>query len=150
MPSRASQICAHAGCGTLCTGRYCDEHRATDLAAQRQQQDAKRADDPYRKFYSTARWRRLRRIVLARDPLCKDPFKTGCQELSTDADHIIPVRQGGPMWSLANLQGLCGADHRRKTAQEREVERQHIENKGDAKLSQSETSALAVETPAIS
>jgi 5-methylcytosine-specific restriction endonuclease McrA len=58
--------------------------------------------------------------VLARDPLCVDPFgdhaAAGEVVASTDADHIVRIREGGPRFDLANGQGLCGRCHKRKTA----------------------------------
>ncbi|MGH8660021.1 MAG: HNH endonuclease [Gammaproteobacteria bacterium] len=58
-----------------------------------------------------ARWRRLRLLVLARDPVCRI-----CQRApSTDVDHIIPKRRGGAD-DPSNLQGLCSSCHARKTA----------------------------------
>jgi 5-methylcytosine-specific restriction protein A len=78
-----------------------------------QEYDRTRRDDPLR-IYNTVRWRALRTIVLQRDLLCKS-----CgDEVSTEADHIIPTRNGGAMWSLDNLQGLCSSCHSRKTRRE--------------------------------
>lgn len=61
--------------------------------------------------------KRLRPMVLARDPLCKDPFRSGCNAPSTVADHIIPKQAGGPD-AMENLQGLCNDCHNRKIAVE--------------------------------
>ncbi|MGH8626453.1 MAG: HNH endonuclease [Gammaproteobacteria bacterium] len=57
------------------------------------------------------RWRKLRLLVLARDPIC---CACGRAE-SSDVDHIIPKRRGGAD-AENNLQGLCGPCHARKTA----------------------------------
>lgn len=67
-----------------------------------------------RDVYDRKRWRRLRRAVLLAQPLCR------CGELATEADHIVPIDQGGAKWARANLQGLCKACHSRKTMAERE------------------------------
>ncbi|MGH8592341.1 MAG: HNH endonuclease [Gammaproteobacteria bacterium] len=57
------------------------------------------------------RWRKLRLLVLARDPICH-----ACKRNpSSDADHILPRAKGGSD-TLDNLQGLCHACHARKTA----------------------------------
>lgn len=68
-------------------------------------------------MYHTAAWARLRYLVLARDPICKDPQKTECHRPSTVADHIKDHR-GDPklFYDLANLQGLCKECHNAKTA----------------------------------
>ena len=73
-------------------------------------------------YYATARWRKLRRMVLARQPLCADPFGVHAMlgEIvpATEVDHIVPVREGGEN-SLENLQALCASCHSRKTNLER-------------------------------
>ena len=58
-------------------------------------------------------------MVLARNPLCVDPFKRhpNAAVLSTIADHIVPLHDGGG-WALENGQGLCGRCHAVKTARE--------------------------------
>ena len=56
-------------------------------------------------------YRRWRTMVLARHPLCT------CGAIATEADHIIPLSQGGG-WSLENGSGLCKACHSRKTLRE--------------------------------
>lgn len=59
------------------------------------------------------RHQRLRKIVLARDPICKLCHR----EATTDSDHIVPLSQGGKD-ELSNLQGACHSCHSRKTATE--------------------------------
>ena len=59
------------------------------------------------------RHQKWRLMVLARDPICK-----ACNRLpSTDADHIIPLRDGGT-WALENGAGLCKSCHSQKTWKE--------------------------------
>lgn len=58
-----------------------------------------------------ADWRKLRYQVLADHPTCQ-----GCGNApSTDVDHIKSKRLGGTD-ARSNLQALCGACHRSKTA----------------------------------
>lgn len=57
--------------------------------------------------------------ILRRDPLCRDPFGTGCQAPSEHVDHAIPKPLGTD--DDRNLQGLCKADHARKTLVEQGV-----------------------------
>jgi 5-methylcytosine-specific restriction endonuclease McrA len=74
-------------------------------------------------FYQTARWRKLRRYVLSRDPLCRDPFGEHAEwsevVSATEVDHIVPrgVRPELEL-SLENLQALCKCCHGRKTKAE--------------------------------
>jgi len=63
-------------------------------------------------FYRTAEWRRLRAIVLARDPVCRTPR---CGRPSSHVDHVTPRREGGSDDPL-NLRGLCESCHNRRTA----------------------------------
>jgi 5-methylcytosine-specific restriction enzyme A len=66
------------------------------------------------------RWRRLRLMVLARQPLCADPFGFHAAdrrvEVATHVDHIVPKSRGGKD-ALDNLQALCASCHSRKTAE---------------------------------
>ncbi len=71
-------------------------------------------------FYHTARWRKLRRYVLSREPLCRDPFGEHAEwrevVSATEVDHIVPRRARPEReLSLENLQALCGRCHGRKT-----------------------------------
>lgn len=65
-----------------------------------------------------ATWRKLRRIVLRREPLCRECKKAGFDVPSVLVDHIIPLSEGGTN-KLENLQGLCTMHHNKKTARER-------------------------------
>jgi 5-methylcytosine-specific restriction endonuclease McrA len=49
-------------------------------------------------------WRRLRRRVLAEEPVCQVP---GCGWPSVQVDHIIPLSRGGAALDRGNLQGMC-------------------------------------------
>ncbi len=71
-------------------------------------------------FYHTTRWRKLRRYVLSREPLCRDPFGEHAEwsevVSATEVDHIVPRRVRPEIeLSLENLQGLCKRCHSRKT-----------------------------------
>ena len=63
-------------------------------------------------------WRRLRRMVLAREPLCRECQAMGRTVPATQVDHIVPLSEGGPN-SMANLQGLCATHHSQKTGRDR-------------------------------
>src|SRR5262245_11080044 len=70
----------------------------------------------YKRWYKTARWRRLRRQVLDDEPLCRHCRHEGRVEPATEVDHIIPHRGDEVLfWDARNLQPLCGAHHRAKT-----------------------------------
>jgi 5-methylcytosine-specific restriction protein A len=85
------------------------------LTAQRDEHGHSRQAEPWRKWYSTARWQVLRWSILVRDMFtCQRP---ACRALVGDtsqlvADHIVPHR-GDPalFWDPANLQTLCKPCH---------------------------------------
>jgi len=111
MPKRPMKQCAKPACSQRVEDVqhvYCRQHR---LEANRQY-DEQRGSSNSRGY--GARWRRLRKLILNRDPLCK---ADDCNKPSTDVDHIVPKRDGGRD-DPANLQGLCHECHSRKTALE--------------------------------
>lgn len=57
-------------------------------------------------------WQRIRKRILQRDPVCTTP---GCDQPSTEVDHLTPLAQGGTN-ADNNLQGLCKPCHSRKTS----------------------------------
>jgi hypothetical protein len=58
-------------------------------------------------YTSTSRWRRLRKEILERDQYECRIGGPKCQRDATDADHIIPVEDGGPVWDPENLRAAC-------------------------------------------
>lgn len=62
-------------------------------------------------------WRKLRVLVLAQEPLCRECSAAGRTTASTDVDHIKPRTLGGTH-DRSNLQALCAECHRTKTARE--------------------------------
>jgi 5-methylcytosine-specific restriction enzyme A len=114
MPHRAKRVCCAPGCGALCDGPYCARHAATILATRRQI-DRQRGSASKRGY--GRRHGRWRKMILARDPLCKIAVLCDGTAISTEADHIIPLSRGGD-WSMENGQGACHACHSHKTALE--------------------------------
>ena len=67
-------------------------------------------------FYTSTRWRKLRRQLLQRSPLCADIFRDhgGLPVPATVADHIVPRRDAPDLeLDLDNLRALCAACHGR-------------------------------------
>lgn len=65
-----------------------------------------------------AAWDRIRQRILKRDEgLCQPCLAEGRTSLGVQVDHIVPKAQGGDD-SDANLQAICEACHKAKTARE--------------------------------
>jgi len=64
------------------------------------------------RIYKSARWRRVREIVLSENPICK------CGSLATIVDHRVPISKGGAIWDGDNLQSMCEQCHNKKSAKE--------------------------------
>lgn len=132
--------CKKFGCPTLVMpgqGGFCPAHTRAKLpradyrfksrsrAAQNQMRRADPIDGPLDRFYSTARWQRVRNWHLASNPLC-----IKCGQLGQIVDHILPRRDGGAELDPDNLQTLCRQCHATKT---------HAETLGRAQAKSSTT-----------
>lgn len=69
-------------------------------------------------LYSSAKWRRKRREILNKEPLCRECKKENKITEATIVDHIQPISVGGKKFDNNNLQPLCETHHNRKTAKE--------------------------------
>ncbi|WP_335953708.1 HNH endonuclease signature motif containing protein [Acinetobacter higginsii] len=95
-------------------GGYCDEHASMRSNWNKRPQ---RAGSTTERGYGHA-WRKLREQVLQRDGfICVKHYAMGQVVEATDVDHIISKENGGAD-DLDNLQSLCAACHREKTAKE--------------------------------
>tara|TARA_R100000654_G_scaffold75059_1_gene111076 strand:- start:50 stop:376 length:327 start_codon:yes stop_codon:yes gene_type:complete len=70
-------------------------------------------------FYNSRQWRKLRLMILQRDPVCKECEKKNIFVSSVVVDHILSIRLGGAKLSPDNLQGLCTTCHNRKSARDK-------------------------------
>lgn len=111
---RPPKNCLKPGCANLVEGNgwHCEQHRPP----RKQYADTNRPNATQR-GYTSPQWRRLRKLVLARDAqlcqLCGKPAGA-----SAHVDHIIPKSQGGRD-TLENLQTLCPGCHTLKTNHDR-------------------------------
>lgn len=84
---------------------------------RKQEFDKKRGTAAARGY--DARWRKLRTLVLADEPLCRTCLAAGYTTPASEVDHIIPARQQrGLFYTRSNLQALCKSCHSKKTATE--------------------------------
>ena len=86
--------------------------------------EGKRKQDPAlaeaARLRSSARWRRLRRLKLARNPLCEECTKHGVVEPATQVDHIVPIVERRDLaFDMENLHSLCSTCHGKKSGEER-------------------------------
>jgi 5-methylcytosine-specific restriction enzyme A len=111
MPSLPGHPCKAAGCGAvIASGPYCSNHQPAGAVG-----DMDRRQSSARRGYDN-RWRKLRLIVLAEQPVCADPYNRHRGQVvpSLHVDHITPKREGGRD-TRENLQGLCASCHSYKT-----------------------------------
>ena len=97
-PHRAPKACSFVGCLNPSTAKgRCPEH----------------AHVPWQGSYRPPpEWPRIRREVLKAEPRCRM-----CKAPASTVDHVVPVAEGGSH-GRANLQSLCRACHKAKTAED--------------------------------
>jgi 5-methylcytosine-specific restriction protein A len=64
MPKKPKKPCNHPGCPELTEGRYCEKHQ------KEIDKEYNKSNRPYKKLYNSSHWQRLRKHVLAKQPLC--------------------------------------------------------------------------------
>ena len=116
MAKRAPTPCRYPGCAAVvATPGYCDRHR---VAVHRDYGRARRGFDTELGFYKSAQWRAVRAAFLRQYPVCGVCAARGRVVAAVVVDHVVPVKDGGARFDVANLQALCVTCHNRKTAQE--------------------------------
>ncbi len=119
MPSAPPRPCNQPGCGALGHERFCPRHKK-----QRQQHydKARAASQPWRKWYKSARWLRLRATQLSAHPLCQcADCKEGAIQVTRArvVDHIRAHKGDARLFfDPGNLQSLSKPHHDAKTARE--------------------------------
>ena len=106
MPMRPPKPCPAPGCNQLVASGHCLEHA-------RRKRAAFKALDENRRFYSSARWQKLRNWFLRRNPIC-----ASCGRIAKVVDHRLAIKDGGESTAESNLQALCNDCHQRKRGQE--------------------------------
>lgn len=106
MPTRPSTPCRTPGCPRL----DCQIHSSHQRYDQQRPTAAERGYDQ--------QWRKVRKVILAGEPLCRQCELEGRVTIATDVDHIVELSKGGEKCDPANLRPLCRACHRRRHAAE--------------------------------
>ncbi len=109
MPIKPKKPCKHPGCPLLTDDKYCEFHMR--LYSNERSNARQRGYD--------SRWRRLSKLYLKVNPLCKSCEKEGKITPAQVVDHIIPHRGDEKLfWDINNWQPLCKKCHDRKTRTE--------------------------------
>ncbi len=74
----------------------------------------------YRRLITSKRWKELRAVKMARNPLCEDCLLDDRATLATEVHHVIPVEHGRSMaemerlaFDYTNLRSLCEKCHQK-------------------------------------
>ena len=71
-------------------------------------------DQSHKRIYYSTRWKKLRGWFMSNNPVCVQ-----CTNPAKFLDHINPISNGGDIWDIKNMQGLCVSCNARKTAQQK-------------------------------
>ena len=118
MPKRPLKPCSAPHCPELVEagqGGKCEKHRKAQRTVSDKEYELKRRGKEERKIYWSTHWRRLRKVILNNEPLCRHCKAENRLVPGTEVDHI----DGNP-WNMEtdNLQALCKSCHSKKTAKE--------------------------------
>ena len=71
-------------------------------------------------FYNSTRWRKVRKIFIQNNPLCKHCKDNNNRVVpATDVDHVVPLRISPERsFDFSNLQSLCRSCHAKKSAED--------------------------------
>ena len=75
-------------------------------------------------FHQTARWKRLRKLQLTEEPLCRFCLARGVVRAATVADHVEPHKNNWTKFVTGKLQSLCYECHN-STKQQIELHGHH-------------------------
>src|SRR5687768_5517539 len=85
-----------------------------DLRARNREYDARRTQEqPWRAWYNTTRWRRLRKYQLTSEPHCRMCATRGQLTRATVCDHVLPHRGREDIFWNGPFQSLCAECHNR-------------------------------------
>jgi len=113
MPQAAPHPCNKARCNNLAINRFCDDHKELNCGWARHHNGKSR----HERGYGTA-WDKLRLKILKRDiNLCQPCKRQGKLTPANAVDHIVQKASGGTD-NPTNLQSICNACHKAKTASE--------------------------------
>ena len=83
----------------------------TEQARRRRHDQRRRQSQPWRALYDTARWQRLRREQLAREPLCRRCTRDGKVTAATVVHHEQRHNGDAHLFFASPLESLCAWHH---------------------------------------
>ena len=98
--------CMKLGCPELTEQTYCESHTPAERPK----------NDPPSSWNYDSRWRKLRQMHIAKQPLCVRCERDGRVTPAQEVDHIVPWRGNTTLLRATwNLQSLCRSCHHKKT-----------------------------------
>lgn len=70
------------------------------------------------KFYNSRTWRKFRKQILNKEPLCRQCDANGLVVQAKVVDHIVRIEDGGAKLDEKNVQPLCAKCHNSKSGKE--------------------------------
>lgn len=113
-PMAPPKPCAHPMCPELVPTKqtYCQAHQRQRWREQNERKGK------WRKFYGSARWRKVRKIVLASHPTCQVCKRREAREVH----HVKPLREHPELaYDLENLVACCSHCHRSHEARKQRL-----------------------------
>lgn len=92
----------------------CGIHRK--LRRREEAKRRRRVDRVAQAFYTSAKWRAVRSRFAAKNPLCERCAEEGETVPVEVVHHVVPISEGGDMYSFDNLESLCHLHHNREHA----------------------------------
>jgi 5-methylcytosine-specific restriction protein A len=108
MPYKPLKPCSFPGCPKLTSGRYCDEHRASE---NRKYDKYSRDPNMVKQYHGI--WPKIRARYIQAHPLCEDCLESGRLTSAAEVHHILPLSRGGTH-DENNLRSLCRSCHNKR------------------------------------
>jgi len=91
------------------------------------------------RWYGTQRWKRLRKVVLAGNPLCAICHR----QPATQADHVQHRPDNATFWKLENIRPACAECNNSFGAKARHAQRRQTKGQGGYEVTKTEGTATA-------
>jgi 5-methylcytosine-specific restriction protein A len=112
MALSAPKTCTRSGCPGLVTNGRCSNCGKDRKRWQPSQNRDERLSAAARGYDS--RWRKVRRMILSKSPLCVDCYRQQIVTEASEVHHIKAIRDGGTN-EESNLMPLCKPCHSTRT-----------------------------------